>query len=444
MSSSAETVANIEGLLKQILISVPAPSLIRFKCVSKHWLSLISDPDFCRRHTLRNPNPKISAFFSSQTNEDTTINSITLGSPAGNPFKTLANSASALRILQSCNGLFLCYVEFPGEEEERNYPPVYVVNPTTNKFRALSAPSLAKKEEVYMFVRYGLAFDPSKSPHYTVVCVSHDILRGKRHSIEIYSSETGTWVKRFKALFFPSPSDEGRHIDTRRMPMHFDERSREGAVYCNGAIHWIRNRWEASLPFCSETDGVVETVGFERSKLDVLHYYDIGEESLRLAAATPPVPLVVKNIPLEKEQNFPTEFPHLIDRYFGESGGGCLYLIEVFEHCRTQFEVMEMERDYSGWFVKYHVDLSPVVAPRPGQDPNAFVVLFLSRDVETDGEDSSTDLWLHMPGKVVSYNLRTKSFKTSVELANRELFLALDDDEYEGDNYPYMETLACV
>ncbi|KAM5552831.1 hypothetical protein ABKV19_025180 [Rosa sericea] len=228
------------------------------------------------------------------------------------------------------------------------------------------------------------------------------------------------------------------------MPMHFDERSREGAVYCNGAIHWIRNGGEATLPFCSRRNGVVETVGFERNELDVLHYYDIGEESLRLAAATPPVPLVVKNIPLKKKQKFPTEFPRLIHRYFGESGGGCLYLIEVFEHCKTQFEVMEMERDYSGWFVKYHVDLSPVVAPLPGQDPKAFVVLFLSRDVETDGEDSSTDLWLHMPGKVVSYNLRNKSFKTSVELANRELFLALDDDEYEDDNYPYMETLACV
>ncbi|KAM5552846.1 hypothetical protein ABKV19_025193 [Rosa sericea] len=115
MSSSAETVANIEGLLKQILISVPALSLIRFKCVSKHWLSLISDPDFCRRHTLRNPNPKISAFFSSQTNEDTTI---TLGSPSGNPLKTLANSASGLRILQSCNGLFLCSVEFPEKKKK--------------------------------------------------------------------------------------------------------------------------------------------------------------------------------------------------------------------------------------------------------------------------------------------------------------------------------------
>ncbi|KAL6144735.1 hypothetical protein ACLB2K_055426 [Fragaria x ananassa] len=69
-SCSAEIVANVGVLLRQILVRVPALSLIRFKCVSKHWLSLISDPDFRGCHTLQNPNPKISAFFSPKTNEE--------------------------------------------------------------------------------------------------------------------------------------------------------------------------------------------------------------------------------------------------------------------------------------------------------------------------------------------------------------------------------------
>ncbi|KAL6139493.1 hypothetical protein ACLB2K_057797 [Fragaria x ananassa] len=62
-SSLAETVANTEELLTEILVRVPARPLVRFKCVSKHWLSLISDPRFCRLHTLQNPNPPISAVF---------------------------------------------------------------------------------------------------------------------------------------------------------------------------------------------------------------------------------------------------------------------------------------------------------------------------------------------------------------------------------------------
>ncbi|KAL6137654.1 hypothetical protein ACLB2K_062943 [Fragaria x ananassa] len=112
--------------------------------------------------------------------------------------------------------------------------------------------------------------------------------------------------------------------------------------------------------------------------------------------------------------------------YFGECGGR-LYLIETYDHCLTQFDVMEMERDYSGWFVKYQVGLNPLVAAFPGQDCNALVVLCLSQEEETDYgvEDTSTHLLLHLSGsgKVISYNLRSKIFRTSVELVNKELAL---------------------
>ncbi|KAL6123154.1 hypothetical protein ACLB2K_075677 [Fragaria x ananassa] len=49
-ASPAETVANIEELLTEILLRVPAETLIRFKRVSKHWLSLISTPSFRKSH----------------------------------------------------------------------------------------------------------------------------------------------------------------------------------------------------------------------------------------------------------------------------------------------------------------------------------------------------------------------------------------------------------
>lgn len=45
--------------------------------------------------------------------------------------------------------------------------------------------------------------------------------------------------------------------------------------------------------------------------------------------------------------------------YFGESGGH-LYLVEIYGSSTTAFDVMEMARDYSGWFVKYHVNLEAV------------------------------------------------------------------------------------
>ncbi|XP_062016382.1 F-box protein At5g07610-like [Rosa rugosa] len=448
-SAAAEAVANIEELLTQILVSVPLRSVARFMCVSKHWYSLISN-----LHTLKNP--KMSAFFSSKT-EAESFKSLPLGNPeipsGWNPFTTFNdsfNDGSRLKIIQSCNGLFLC---IPESREHRDFVPrkqhdlVYVVNPTTNKFLALSSPTARFRS----FVRYALAFEPSKSPHYTLVCVTTHYRysfvegEGKYHKIHIYSSKSGKWKHVIDIPFFQSLYDRCCHPDLKKWHMDFDRRSREGSVYCNGAVHWIRERNAAELPFCCEAGK------FFRQEADVLHYFDIGEERLRLVAATPPVPLVVENMPVEdigSDLKIPIEFPILVHRYFGECGGR-LYLIDIYKHCHTQFDVMEMERDYSGWFVKYHVDLNPVVMALPQHDLNPFVILCLSREKEKDDDefgDSSTILLLHMPGKVISYNLMNKNFKTSIELANKNLYLAIEDTSFrdEVDNYPYMESLACV
>ncbi|XVF57239.1 hypothetical protein PTKIN_Ptkin06aG0188700 [Pterospermum kingtungense] len=46
-----------EDLILPILTTLPAKSLLRLKCVSKHWLSLITDPDFIEHH-LQNQHKK--------------------------------------------------------------------------------------------------------------------------------------------------------------------------------------------------------------------------------------------------------------------------------------------------------------------------------------------------------------------------------------------------
>lgn len=50
--------------------------------------------------------------------------------------------------------------------------------------------------------------------------------------------------------------------------------------------------------------------------------------------------------------------------YFGESGGH-LYLVEIYGPLTVGFDVMEMKIDYSGWFVKYHVNLNAVAENYP-------------------------------------------------------------------------------
>lgn len=484
-SAAAETVANIEELLTEILLCVPARSVVRLKCVSKHWFSLISNPAFCHRHTLQNPTAKISAFFSGTTQDFNFIsllknqsgsfpplnlvrdlypfghgvqilqscNGLLLCHPSNeeyfkfvpgdrehpsgiNPFKTLNIDNSVCddphglgsKILQSCNGLFLCIPLFA--EKKKQYHPIYVVNPTTNQFSTLFPPRAGKST---VFVRYALAFDPSESPHYKVVCLSTTQNHNWVHQVDIYSSETRTW----RLLETPYASKD--------FEMHLDRRSREGGVYCNGAVHWIRDENEVLIRVGDDANSWV------REDADLLHYYDIGEERLGLAVPSPP--LVVSGY-------FPSclsKFPKFDHRYFGESGGH-LYLIDVYKEsstkykgqciykdCNAQFDVMEMRRDYSGWFVKYHVDLNPVVTAFRGYYDtfSRFYVLFLGGEGKDEHEqqqqeEGSLSLLFHIPGKVISYNVKNKTFKTFVDLAIKDYFLV------GGCSYRYMETLACV
>ncbi|PRQ23698.1 putative F-box domain-containing protein [Rosa chinensis] len=230
MVQEVGTIASTEDLLIQILLRVPARPLVRFKCVSKHWLSLISDPKFCHRHTLQNPNSSISAVFP-RTSAYIALSFIPLdldhdlrsshgnqnlsGSPNCNPLNFVQNHE--IMIIQSCNGLFLCC-----PLAKRSKPPYYVLNPTTNQFSTLNPPAAAATSgQPCLILGQALAFDPSKSPHYKVLFLCRENYYSDFH-IEIYSSETQSW----------------RLVDSSfnmaRQGVRYDE-----GVYCNGAVHWV-------------------------------------------------------------------------------------------------------------------------------------------------------------------------------------------------------------
>jgi hypothetical protein len=203
-----------------------------------------------------------------------------------------------------------------------------------------------------------LAFDPSKSSHYQVICVrscSTSSAASNSYQIETYSSETRNW--RLSGSPFSAPFD-----------MVFDN-----GVLWNGTIHWI-SPTGASLCF------------------------NIAQEHL---GAMPSLP---SNEKWSKRRL----------RYFRESGGH-LHLIEIYGSSTTQFQVFEMEKDYSRWIPKYQVDLAAIVDAFPEMVRSyidthesrfyVFSLLF----VQEDEEDSL--LLLHIPGKFISYNLRDRTFK---------------------------------
>ncbi|KAK6121896.1 hypothetical protein DH2020_044357 [Rehmannia glutinosa] len=318
VQSSAQIVASIDDLLKEILLRLPIKSLIRFKLVSKQWHSLITNPRFCRNPPLR----KLKFF----------------------------KDPKGIRIVHSCNGLLLCS-SFQARDNNRTY---YVYNPTTNKFSALPKPAVgggisAKIDGM------SLAFDPTKSPYYKVVCVQRlglHMVGGNLYQFEVYSSETGSWIK-------------------------------------------------CGEPFTSQVNLKMEYIGME--------------------------PFIGPAMELAE----------------------ILYISILTIRCsKLHFDVYEMRRDYSEWFIKYNVDLSPVVSAYPEIIRNyirptssCYYACSIFSLVRGEKEEDSF-LVLQIPGKAIRYNLVYQTFETICEFAG---VVTPGGLRFRGtDGFQYIESLSCV
>ncbi|KAI3471028.1 hypothetical protein Pfo_027691 [Paulownia fortunei] len=339
--SSAQVIASIDDLLTEIFLRLPMKSLIRFKLVSKHSHSLISDREHSVFCAILIPIPLLAS----------SLLSIKLN---------FTKDPSGISILHSCDGLLLCS-NFRADDQNRRY---YVCNPTTNKFSTL--PKLDGGGGIWTrILGMSLAFDPAKSPHYKVVCV-----RGLGIDLGEYQSQ----------------------VDF------------ENGVYWNGSIHWIRKRNKHSL------------------------YFNPDDHQM------PPQIMPMPPFPdsLDWRSNY---------YYFGESCDR-LHYIEI-SRPQIQFNVYEMKRDYSEWFVKYQVDLSPVVACFDQLDSYYFwhyYVFSIFTLVRGEKEEDSF-LVLQIPGKAVQYNLVCTTFETLYEFKEG---MAIGPSGFRYAKFQYIESLCCV
>ncbi|KAK1362966.1 putative F-box domain-containing protein [Heracleum sosnowskyi] len=264
-----------------------------------------------------------------------------------------------VRILQSCNALLLCSTALYQPKENRN---CYVYNPSTNQLATLPQHPPGTGH----WVRYiGLSFDPSKSIHYKVIAFAETSRSPYTGDFHIYSSQTGTWKPSVQS-FIPAP-----------------ESNFLGGVYWNGCIHWLSELKSGSEPESTVSDCL---------------YFNVEDERLE---TFPRPPIGVRSASRRS-------------LYFGESQGH-LHFIEACPHA-TSLGVYEMKSDYSGWFLKYQIDLDPISKVFPEMtknkaifhDKNDYAVLSLIRR-ENFREDSF--LILEIRGKVISYNLVNRSIK---------------------------------
>ncbi|KAI8564512.1 hypothetical protein RHMOL_Rhmol03G0187400 [Rhododendron molle] len=264
-----------------------------------------------------------------------------------------------LKMASSCNGLFCCFT-FLSDTCNRTY---YMYNPTTKQFKRLPKPGCGGVLKPFVCGTH-LAFDPSKSRHYKILCVRYldpaleprprkPELGFEWYKAEVYSSESGDWVLSGEPF-------EASH-DT-----YFNR-----GVFWKGSIHWVNSdRW-----------------GKDSFR------FDIEEEMIREMK----MPRVQKSGSREKRNVC----------YFGESQGH-LHIIEIYDQKCATFDVHEMEMDYSGWFVKYQVDLDsiPVAIEEMNLGCNFVPLLVVQGDINEE-----SFLVLLINGKVIRYDFKGKTFK---------------------------------
>ena len=236
ISSSADTIGNNPDLLTEILLRLPTKPLLKFKCVSKQWFSLISNRHFCLSHTRHHqingfltPTALLLKWYYTLPSE---FDVVPLKHNSKIPFFDYMNYAPNINVLQSCYGLFLCesVVDSPKDFISR----YFICNPTTKKFKELSFP---KKPFQGSKFYVSMAFDPLKSPHYKIICVRKASDKVSKCELDIYSSETDSWS-----------------LSRINFDLNYSIRF-EDAVFCNGKIHW-NCYWKDSLYFDLENESL--------------------------------------------------------------------------------------------------------------------------------------------------------------------------------------------
>ncbi|XP_060172302.1 F-box protein At5g07610-like isoform X1 [Lycium barbarum] len=391
-ASITKVTGNID-LLTEILLFLPPKPLIRFQTVSKHWFSIISAQRFRQLHCRKK------------------------------------HSSGKV------DGILFCwwvygnnYVDFipfnncMSKKQKGIIPLAFkniVVNSTSSKIEHLHScnglfcigfnmgvendqvyyvynPSTNKRRLVPLpctkpreVMVMNLAFDPKVSDYYKLVCV---IKSDEIYEFSVYSSETGVWRESMEIL------------DIKQQ--YFIAQG----VFLNGCMHWVS-----------------EMLSFLRFDLDSLSFRAMPSTVI-------PSGVLKRNI-----------------RYFGQFSGH-LHLIEVYGFMSMSFDVLELETDYSKWFVKYRVDLSSLHIAYPLMLSEELDLLDVNRRtcnvvcVVVDDKEKTTRLLVSTPDVIVEYDTRRMTIKEVTSVENGKIPVMWEDvSVFEWyDTHQYVETIACV
>ncbi|XP_027116778.2 F-box/kelch-repeat protein At3g23880 [Coffea arabica] len=237
-------------ILVEILSRLPVKSLVKFKCVSKSWLSLTSNPHFIKAHlrisankddfrhhglifTVLPPNShshlKQCSLRSALNVEMSSIQVIDIDYPMKSPHKSVW-------VVGSCDGLVCIAIE----END-----LFLWNPAIRKYKKL--PDLAIRLKHGCYIIFGFGYD-MLNDDYKVVAIFCVFRGGNDYETEVrvYSLKHDSWMR----------------IENFKGGVPLDDSGK----YANGKLHWAASRgfdsnhsWKiVSLDLGNESYGEVE------------------------------------------------------------------------------------------------------------------------------------------------------------------------------------------
>jgi len=242
-----------EELIALLLSFLMVKHLIKMKCVSKSWNSLISDPRFIKMHLDRSTR---KPYLALRSMDHMRVIIVAISRLLQDPPFTITNDPSYPRDIMavgsfdgSCNGLF-CFIYDAAEKYRTSY--LYFYNPATRKISKKFWYSNDNRKDMYSMDRYSFGYDSSsdtyKAVMYGLFSDSKTKLNGTR--VRVFSLGDNVW----------------RDIeDITVAVMNHD-------VYFSGSVNWL------ALESCFNQSRNYDSKSFTLSQF-VIVSLDLGTET---------------------------------------------------------------------------------------------------------------------------------------------------------------------
>ncbi|KAL7612412.1 hypothetical protein Lser_V15G08624 [Lactuca serriola] len=210
-----------DNILHNILVRLPAKSLLRFRCVSRHWNRLITDPYFMKSRSRRMiilPTSPLHLIDDNVSTNDQDHSIVKL------PFPFRHQEGTDVTVVGTFNGIVLLVLS-----DQFQNPHMILYNPLTRASKEIPDPPYPFNGATYAFgFGYGATPDDLKIVRIEV----HDDFYGDWNTFDVFDLKKSSWITRKD--FSPK---YGFHEDI-------------GGTFLNGFLYWVAYKYDIVVILC--------------------------------------------------------------------------------------------------------------------------------------------------------------------------------------------------